>query len=83
MDIYAIFKQHALITYRVAVKTKGDDFESIARSGTYIDYTLHGMLSGLIMTGAVTHEDVKACSKYIKIVEKAYHKNHIKAYFSK
>lgn len=83
MNIYTEFKRNALIVYRTAIKTKGESLESAFRSRTYIFYTLHGMLHGVMMASVLTTAELKACQKYIDIVEKAFDKNHIKPQFGK
>lgn len=83
MENYNNFKKEAQIIYKVAVKTKGDNLECAFRSRTYLFYTLHGMLHGVLMTTILTTAELKACQRYIDIVEKAFDRNHIKSRFGK
>jgi hypothetical protein len=82
MKHYNQFRKQAQITYSVAICTYGHSarFEDVLSGRSYINAYLRGIINGLIMAEITTVEEVRACQRYIEIVEKAYHRNYIAKY---
>ena len=80
MKFYNHFRRQAQNTYSIAVEVYGHSarFDDVLSGSAYINAYLRGIINGLIMAEVITSvEEVSACHRYAKIVEKAYKRNYI------
>lgn len=84
MKYYNHFRKQAQITYRVAVRVYGYStrFDDVLSGSKYINAYLQGTINGLIVAEVTSVEEVRACQRYAKIVEKAYDRNYIGKHLS-